>query len=579
MGVLLSIPVFSKFCYVKHGFLFILFYSFLNILNSQCPNESIILLTQSDIDNFSQQYPDCTYLESNLFIGAETLSFINPNCDNDEDPIIDLSGLDQLTYIRDTLLIQCNNSLTSTSGLNDLDSVGSIYISHNKELTDIEGFENLTNVTERLYIYRNENLNSIIGFKNMVTARNIYISADVTIDLNNLKYASAFALIGDIVMLHMDSIQTLSNLNVSTNNILENFDFLSGRELDIPQFTITQITQPFSFRGLEPLKSTKLNIFHVTNVDFSHLESLETMSGFRLSNCENCTSLSGLENIDFSNLIFISSNPFLTTLYGLSSLPGAIGSLVITGCAQLENIDALSGISSISNILEISNNASLNNCSIKPICRALSNDLNVLTIENNGPSNTCNTSGQILMGCTDKETYLDYTICDGDTIKLNNVDYTSVGLYYQDLVNDQGLDSILVIDIVASDDCSDPNADPDLCPLDEEKPGLQINKLSNDLYDIIITYKENNMTLEDIGHAEVVEIIACHKVCRDLTFDESNFSFIDHCDMIDDISRGADFDLPAGTGYDAMKYYTSMEEIQYFSEFIVRMAIEECVKI
>ena len=556
-----------------------LFCSFLNILNSQCPNESVVLLTQSDIENFSQQYPDCTYLETNLFIGVETFSASNPNCENAVDPITDLSGLDQITYIRDTLLIQCNNSLTSISGLNSIDSVGSIYISYNEELLNIVAFENLTNVREKLTIVQNENLSSITGFRNIITARNIRISADAVINLSKLNHTLALTIIGDVEMLHMDSIQTLVNLNILSNNIIENFDFLSGRELEIPQFTISQISQPISFRGLELLITANLNIFYVANVDFSYLESLEDIAIFRLSNCENCTSLSGLENINFSNSIRITSNPFLTTLDGLSSAKGEIRRLTITGCAQLDNIDALSSISSISEVLEVSNNPSLNNCAIKPICRALSNDLIVLTIENNGQSNTCNTSEQILMGCADKETYLDYAICDGDTITLNSVEYTTVGLYYQDFVNEQGLDSILVIDIVESDDCSDEEEDPTLCPI-LSRPGMQIDRLDDDTYNIMYLYGIKRMYLRDIKYTELVNLIAYHKVEKDILFDFDTFALEQYCERAEVISKGEIYqpNLPSAP---MMKYKVevTMSEIDFFQNFVLTIRSGESVKL
>jgi len=541
---------------------------------SQCPDETIVLMTQSDVDNFALDYPGCTYLETNLFIGTDKFIPTTPNCTDAVDPIVNLSGLDQLTYL-DSLVIQCNNSLQLIDGLNGLDSVDNIYISWNEELTDILGFGKLTKVSGFLDILNNDKLNNVLGFSNLQSSRLVNIRANGQVDFKHLKDGFSTVLIGNIEILHMDSISSL-NLSVTDNDIIENFDFFSGRELDVLNVSMNDISQPLSFEGLELQKVASISIRGANDVDFTQLESISNIA-LRLQDCENCNNLRGLENLKFYGF-HLSNLPQLTSLEDLGETRGALFSLIIDNCEQLENIDALSGISSIDWWLAIINNASLDNCSIKPICRAVT-DLTFVSIENNGPSNTCNTADQIVIGCVEKETYIDFTICDGDTITLNNIDYTSVGLYYQDLVNQQGLDSVLVIDIIEADDCPDPNENPDTCPLDSTRPGLQINKLSTDLYNVIISYKESNMTLSEIEFSAIIEIISCHKVCRDLTFDITSFSFLDYCDRIDEISRGQSFDVPEIGDVDLMKYSTMIGEITYFSEFIIEMSIEECVKL
>jgi|GEM_PF-3502130 len=541
---------------------------------SQCPTETIVLRTQSDVDGFAQQYPDCTYLETNLYIGVDTYVFL-PNCDASGDAIVDLSGLDQLTYIRDTLVIQCNNSLQIMDGFNGLDSIGSMFISGNEALTDILGFENLTKSKSRIRIKENDLLSNIHGFSNLEEAQDIVLTADASIDLSRLESVFYLQIDGDTELEHMDSIRSMT-LNVRNNDLFENFDFLSGRAFDFFGFDLNNITRPITCQGLELVKQASISVRGAVDVDFTQLESLTDIS-LRLIDCEDCDNLKGLENLNYIGVFFLANVPKLTSLEDLGVTSGTLVQVIISDCTNLESIDALAGITTIDFLLQVKNNPNLDDCSIKPICRRVMNGVSV-TIKNNGPSNTCNTADQVLMGCTAVETYIDYTICDGDTITLNGTDYTSVGLFYQDLLNEQGLDSILVIDIVASDDCPDPDDNQDLCPLDAEKPGLQINKRDDGLYDVIISYQESSMSIDAVGYESTVKLISCHKSCRDLTFESTTFSFIDHCDMMDDVSRGIEIAFPDANDYNELVYYTCKQEIRYFEEFVVLMAVDECVK-
>ena len=84
-------------------------------LKAQCG--PISLLTQADIDNFSTDYPGCTTVVGDLYVGIDINTF-------DPNDITNLDGLSQLTKVTGDLEVQYNDLLTDIDGLANIDSVG-----------------------------------------------------------------------------------------------------------------------------------------------------------------------------------------------------------------------------------------------------------------------------------------------------------------------------------------------------------------------------------------------------------------------------------------------------------------------
>ena len=73
--------------------------------------------------------------------------------------LINLFGLESLTYIGGSLEISNNTALTSLAGLNNLTSiVGGLWISNNGALTNLDALSNLTSVGGDIAIYNNSTL-------------------------------------------------------------------------------------------------------------------------------------------------------------------------------------------------------------------------------------------------------------------------------------------------------------------------------------------------------------------------------------------------------------------------------------
>jgi len=103
---------------------------------AQCPTTDMILTSQEDVDNFALDYPDCTDLSIHMTIR-----------ENFTTPIINLSGLANITMITGELEISHNDDLTSLEGLENVTTIpGELYINSNDGLTSLTGLENLNSV-------------------------------------------------------------------------------------------------------------------------------------------------------------------------------------------------------------------------------------------------------------------------------------------------------------------------------------------------------------------------------------------------------------------------------------------------
>jgi len=122
-----------------------LFFSFIGF--GQCPTEPLLEITsQSQLDNFSTNYPDCTILNNNIRISGTD--------------IVDVSGLAQLTYISG-LYIENNPTLESLDGLENLTDIAGLYIRNNPVLVDFDGTGNA--MIHFVEILNNQNLSSLNG--------------------------------------------------------------------------------------------------------------------------------------------------------------------------------------------------------------------------------------------------------------------------------------------------------------------------------------------------------------------------------------------------------------------------------
>jgi hypothetical protein len=192
------------------------------ISNSQpCLPGGINITTQSEIDSFQTNHPNCTIIEGNLVIsgneianlnGLNAIVTVNGNVIiNQADSLINLTGLDNLTSIGSYFTVEYNNSLASLAGLNKLNSIGgSLSIWSNPALSNLSGLDSLSSIGESLSLESNNGLLSLTGLENLTsigTWLDIYdnYSLSSLVGIDNIDPGS---ILYDVVIFHNASLTT-----------------------------------------------------------------------------------------------------------------------------------------------------------------------------------------------------------------------------------------------------------------------------------------------------------------------------------------------------------------------------------
>ncbi len=180
---------------------------------------------QSDIDNFSENYPSCTDLQGNVIINGYDITNLN--------------GLFEITSVEDHLSISSCNNLTNLIGLENLYSVGKTFnIYYNNQLESTTGLVSLSLIGNSLSIKSNDNLVGISSFNQL-----FFIGRDLIIEGNDpLESIEAFTSLTNIgrhfsfIRNHMvTDFSEFSNLEsiggdikISINNSLESLTGLDN---------------------------------------------------------------------------------------------------------------------------------------------------------------------------------------------------------------------------------------------------------------------------------------------------------------------------------------------------------------
>jgi hypothetical protein len=129
------------------------------------------------------------------------------------------------------------------------------------------------------------------------------------------------------------------------------------------------------------------------------------------------------------------------------------------------------------------------------------------------------------------------------------------------------------------DDEIDPPTDQMGCPI-VSKPGMQVIRISDDRYDVLYTYKGEQMYIRDIDYSDISEMIYHHEMEQQVWFDPLQFDFAAYCDRGEEISRGASYHMDT-EDIDAIlqeRIDLSMTEVDYFRNFVLLIGSGECVK-
>ena len=148
-------------------------------MSQSCLPGGIHLTSQSEIDNFTTNYPNCTEIEGSVEIDGSDITNLDslhlitqigeyfdiysvPN-------LSDIDGLSSLTTVGSGRLGIQGTALTDLSGLENLVSVPGLRIEENPLLSSLEGLSSLTTAEEGLYIIGNPSLSDLNGLESLTS--------------------------------------------------------------------------------------------------------------------------------------------------------------------------------------------------------------------------------------------------------------------------------------------------------------------------------------------------------------------------------------------------------------------------
>lgn len=156
---------------------------------AQCPSGSVSFRSQSDMDAFKINYPNCTAINGSVIIGdvenmsgLSNLISISGNFEVNFNHYLlrNLDGMENLTYIGGTLSMYHALGVNNVQGLKNLKSVNKIFIFYSG-LSNFKGLENITSLPGGLSIDETS-ISSLSGLENVVNSKYFYIRRN-----NNLR--------------------------------------------------------------------------------------------------------------------------------------------------------------------------------------------------------------------------------------------------------------------------------------------------------------------------------------------------------------------------------------------------------
>jgi hypothetical protein len=229
---------------------------------------------QTDIDNFHNDYPDCTKLAGNVSINTSDIT--------------SLSGLSQITGIEKGLSILNCHALVNLSGLGNLDSIGGNFLLfQNFALESTAGLVSLEYIGGSFTINNNIDLLQVLDLDQIS-----YIGNKLDFDYNpSLFTISGFSLLDSIMgdfrfyqsayMTNLDCFQNLSyiggDLSISSNsrlNSLTNMDKLTRIGGDLYIWGNDSLTSLSGLDNIEPTSIVNLQIGYNESLSECDVESI-----------------------------------------------------------------------------------------------------------------------------------------------------------------------------------------------------------------------------------------------------------------------------------------------------------------
>ena len=199
--------------------------------------------------HFPKKFNNCTIIDGDVKISG--------------DDIVNLNGLSMLKSIKGNFDILKSNSLTTLSGLDNLNSIGNLLVQGNFNLNNLSGIQNLTSISSNIQISYNDALTSLTGLENIkIIGNNLIINGNFELkDLDGLENLASVG--GDFTI--------NSNYNITSLKGLKNLTDIEG------SFYILGCNSLLNLKGLENLKKINGSLIIEANELINSLTGIENI--------------------------------------------------------------------------------------------------------------------------------------------------------------------------------------------------------------------------------------------------------------------------------------------------------------
>jgi hypothetical protein len=196
-------------------FFFLFLFCHLHLFSQSCLPEGIDFESQTEIDSFQINFPNCTEIEGQVQILGNNINNLN--------------GLSVLTVVGSDFAIAENDSLKDLTGLNNLTSVGgSMYFMGLGGIKNFTGLESITTINGVLQTEYCDSLTNFFGLNSLTNVSdNIMIGFNPLLsDLSGLENLSSTG--GGLSIHHNDNLLNLNSLQNLTS--IEGYITISNNE-------------------------------------------------------------------------------------------------------------------------------------------------------------------------------------------------------------------------------------------------------------------------------------------------------------------------------------------------------------
>jgi len=365
----------------------------IHCLSQPCLPEGITFTTQTEIDNFQTNYPNCTEIEGDVTIGEwagtdiTNLYGLSVLTSIGGDLVISfnammatLTGLDNLSSIGESLFITMNDTLSSLTGLEGLTKIdGVFHVEGNSRLIDFTGLDNVTAIGSSFYVDLNGQLVDFHGLENLVSVGGDFLIGGINIafwignpSLANLSGLENLKTVGGGLTIagnnSLSNLIALDNLNYIGENLLV---FLNPTLAECNVQSICEyLANPNSIidihsnapgcnspeeveeacessclpEGIEFTNQEQVDNFQINYPGCTEIEGGVEIGGW-YNNISNLDSLSILTSIGGGLKLLACDS--LISLHGLDNLTSVGGDLEII---HVDSITSLSGLESLTSI-------------------------------------------------------------------------------------------------------------------------------------------------------------------------------------------------------------------------------------